>query len=150
MPAELRDASFALRITQRKEGRGAIVYRRRPDAKGRDRLQRLAYISPLAYQAGLGLLRDAVRNEGGTGSANGARRRLEPGPFLPMDADWGVRVACYALVVSGLQNGERLLHAAQQLREADADQAAWWLGMLTRADSARPLRALRVLVGAVE
>ncbi len=147
---DVRDCAFALRVTERKEGRGAIVYRRRPDAKGRDRLQRVASLSPLAYQAGLPLLRDAVRNEGANGIASGARHRLEPGPFFPMSADWGVRVACYALVVSGLQNGERLLHAAQQLREADADQAAWWLGLLTRADSARPLRALRILTGAVE
>jgi len=153
--APVREAPFALRVTQRKEGRAAIVYRRRPDASGRDRLQRVAALGPLAYQAGLPLLRDAVRNErrNGTapanGSANGAAVRLAPGPFLPLGADWGARLACYALVASGLQNGERLLRAAEHLRHADADQAAWWLGLLAREDSARPLRALRILTEAV-
>jgi len=134
----IREAPFALRVVQRKEGKAAIVYRRAADAKGRDRLQRVAAISPLAYTAAGGLLRDAADGD------------LSTGPFHPLPEDWGARVACYALVASGLHNGERLRRAAGHLRHADADEAAWWLGLMQRNDEQRAQRALCILTEAVE
>ena len=154
----LRHAPFALRIVKRREGKAAIVYRRRADAEGRDRLQRVAAISALAYTAARPLLRDAINKsqivvaegevEEPTGtSGNGV---LPTGPFHPLDETWGARVSCYALVAAGLRDGERLLRAAGHLRDADPTEAAWWLGMLSREDNLRPLRALRILTEAVE
>jgi len=140
--SDLRQAPFALRVVQRKDGKAAIVYRRAADAKGRDRLQRVAAISPLAYTAALGLLREAAGRVG--------KGDLEAGPFYPLAADWGARAACYALVSGGLRNGERLRRAAGHLRHADPDEAAWWLGMAQRDDNQRALRALRILTEAVE
>lgn len=67
----IRAAPFALRVVQRKGGKAAIVYRRRADAQGRDRLQRVAAISPLAFTAATPLLRDAV-----------SQSQLEKPPFL--------------------------------------------------------------------
>lgn len=134
----IREAPFALRVVQRNEGKAAIVYRRAADAKGRDRLQRVGAISPLAYTAAGGLLRDAVGEE------------LSTGPFHVLPLDQGVRVVCYALVASRLRNGERLRTAALHLRHADADEAAWWLGLMQRDDEQRALRALRILTEAVE
>lgn len=151
--SRVRHSPFALRITQRKDGAAAVVYQRRADPEGRDRLQRVASLGPLAYGAALPLLRAAVAASAAQSAdappqANGLR--LTPGPFYPLDAAWGARVACYALVASGLTNGERLIRAAQHLRVADADQAAWWLGLLTHNGSTRALRALRILTEAVE
>lgn len=147
----VRQSSFALRVVQRKGGRAAIVYRRYPDQRGRDRLQRLAALSPLAFRAAQPMLRDAVW------AANGADRPappadqvLTPGAFHSMAADWGARVACFALIAAGLRDGERLLRAADHLRRADSDQAAWWLGLLTQPDNGRALRALRILTEAVQ
>ena len=153
----LRNAPFALRIVQRKDGKAAIVYRRRADAEGRDRLQRVAAISPLAYTAARPLLRDAIKKseivvearEAAAAEANGAAD-LDAGPFAPLDEPWGARVSCYALVAAGLRDGERLLRAASHLRAADPTEAAWWLGLLSRDDALRPLRALRILTEAVE
>ena len=166
----IREAPFALRVVQRKGGRAAIVYRRRADAERHDRLQRVAAISPLAFTAATPLLRDAVSRcrighleKPGFAAKNPVSERqgaaqewpaksgeLATGPFHPLDADWGARVACYALVAAGLRDGERLMHAANHLRYADPDEAAWWLGMLTRDDNVRTLRALRILTEAVE
>ena len=158
----IRAAPFALRVVQRKEGRAAIVYRRRADDKGRDRFQRLAAISALGFTAAFPLLRDAVAF---SQTAAGEPQALGPAPaatrdgrsalpatglFLPLDPDWGARVACFALVASGLRDGERLLLSAEHLRSADADEAALWLGRLTREDNLRALRALRILTEAVE
>ncbi|GAI28825.1 unnamed protein product, partial [marine sediment metagenome] len=56
----IRLAPFALRVVQRKDGKAAIVSQRKADEKGRDRLQRLAAISPLAFTASIPLLRDAA------------------------------------------------------------------------------------------
>ena len=153
----LRHAPFALRIVKRKEGKAAVVYRRRADAEGRDRLQRVAAISPLAYTAARPLLRDAVNkseiavdeHDATAPEANG-NGVLPAGPFRPLDETWGARVSCYALVAAGLRDGERLLRAATHLRAADPTEAAWWLGMLSREDNLRPLRALRILTEAVE
>ncbi len=44
-------------------------------------------------------LRGAARS-----ASHGAVARLTPGPFIPLDADWGARVACYALVAEGLRD----------------------------------------------
>ena len=158
----VRAAPFALRIVQRKSGRAAIVYRRRADARARDRFQRLAAISPLGFTAALPLLWDAVALSQTAdpraqltaplppGARNGRTVPLEAGPFHPLDADWGARVACFSLVASGLRDGERLLLAAEHLRTADPDEAALWLGRLTRQDNLRALRALRILTEAVD
>ena len=59
---------------------------------------------------------------------------LETGSFHPLDADWGAR----------------LMLAANQVHHADPDQMAWWLGLLSREDNVRPLRALRILTEAVQ
>ena len=142
---KLREAPFAVRVVQRNTGRAAIVYRRRSTEGGRDRLQRIAALSPLAYTAAGGLLRDAVRAAQG-----GAKAELAPGPSYPLDADWGARLACYALLSQGLRHPERLLRAAGHLRAADGNEAAWWLGLLSREESNRALRALRILTEAVE
>lgn len=158
----LREAPFALRVVQRKEGKAAIVYRRRADTQGRDRLQRVAAISPLAFTAATPLLRDAVsqsqiatsdsqgKNQETVPDRSSENRNLTMGPFHPLDAGWGARVACFALVAAGLRDGERLMLAANHLRHADPDEAAWWLGRLTRDDNVRALRALRILTEAVQ
>ena len=155
----VREAPFALRVVQRKEGKAAIVYRRRADAEGRDRLQRVAAISPLGFTAGTTLLRDAIARShetlleslDETGNETPDKpRKLQVGPFHPLDADWGARVACYALIAAGLRDGERLMLAANHMQHADPDQMAWWLGLLTREDNVRALRALRLLTEAVQ
>lgn len=151
--SRIREAPFALRVVQRKAGRAAIVYRRQADPRGRDRLQRVAALAPLAFTAAVPMLREAVwaARGGGKGAPpRGGDDLLSPGPFLPLDADWGPRVACFALIAAGLRNGERLLRAAEHLRHADPDQAAWWLGLLTQPGNVRALRALRILTEAVE
>jgi hypothetical protein len=38
--------------------------------------------------------------------------------------------------------------AAGHLKEADAAEAAWWLGAMTRRDGRRAIRALRILTEA--
>jgi hypothetical protein len=75
---------------------------------------------------------------------------LSAGKFHALDAEWGARLALYALVSAGLRDAERLILAAGHLRSAHADEAAWWLGLLTRDDNHRALRALRILVEAVD
>jgi len=156
-PSRVREAPFALRVVQRKNGRAAVVYRRKADPQGHDRLQRLAALSPLAFTAAGALLRDAVSQSAvdygvvfGAPPNTSSPWVLTPGPFHPLDNGWGARVACLALIAAGLQDGERLLRAAQHLRHADANEAAWWLGLLTGADNSRPLRALRILTEAVQ
>ncbi|MBC7234302.1 MAG: hypothetical protein H5T69_00555 [Chloroflexi bacterium] len=135
----LRQAPFALRITRRKGGLAAIVYRRQADAEGRDRLRRVGALSPLALSAARPMLRDAV----------GVCGAPAPGPYRPLDTTWGARLACFALLSARLTDGERLLRAAEHLRHADPDQAAWWLGLLLQDDNRRALRALRILTEAV-
>lgn len=142
-------ASFALRVVQRKGGKAAIVYRRKADQNGRDRLKRVTAISPIAFTAATSLLREAVKLSVPE-KKKLEDRDLSPGPFYPLDDDWGARVACFALVAAGLWDGERLLHAANHLRHADPNEAAWWLGLLTRDHNVRALRALRILTEAVQ
>ncbi len=138
----IRDAPFGLRVVQRKDGKAAVLYRRRVNAKVQDRLDKVAALGPLAFTAAGGLLRRATK--GGNGGA-----RLEPGPFIPLDDDWGARVACFALVARGLRDARRLSRAAEHLRTADAAEAAWWFGLMQNGHRARAVRALRILTEAV-
>lgn len=142
---DIRHAPFALRVVQRKDGKAAIVYRRTADEQGRDRLQRVAAISALAYSAAAPLLFAATAAD-----ANRRPADLQAGAFHPLPADWGARVACFALVAAGLRDAERLRRAAAHLRAADADEAAWWLGLMQRDNGEqRATRALRILTEAV-
>lgn len=139
----MREAAFALRVVRRSGGDAGIVYRRTLTAKRLERLTRIRAISPLAFAAAMPLLRAAVRGSGGSGGV-----RLAAGPYHPLDADWGARVACYALVASGLRNGQRMARAAGHLKDADAAEAAWWFGAMMRRDGRRAIRALRILTEA--
>lgn len=140
----VRQATFALRIVRRRSGDAAILYRRSLNQRQQERLTKIAPIGPLAFSAGAGLLRAAVR------AMNGNTQRLQPGPYYPLDPDWGARVACYALVATGLRHAERLHKAAENLRHADPTEAAWWLGLMLRPGGQRARRALRILVEAVK
>ena len=93
----VRDSSFALRVVRRREGDAGIVYRRQLTDSGQH-LVKIASISPLAFSAGAALLRAGVR------AASGGTAKLQAGPWLPLDDDWGPRVACYGLVSEGLHN----------------------------------------------
>jgi|YNPBryunderm2012_1023409.scaffolds.fasta_scaffold05490_2 hypothetical protein len=141
----IRNAPFALRVSDRAGARRGIVYRRRPDDRGRDRLRRLAVLTPLAYGAAIPLLREAVRDSAGASAAP----KLEPGPLIPLTEDWGARIACFAIISVGLRDVERLMAASAHLRAADGTEAAWWLGLLTGASGGRAARALRILTEAV-
>ena len=138
----VRAASFALRIVKRKTGTAAIIYRRSLKTNGEERLTRVAAIGPLAFSAGASLLRAAVRDANVT--------KLTPGPFYPLDQDYGARVACYALVTSGLRNAAAMHNAADSMKGADATEAAWWLGLMSGTRRVRAIRALRILVEAVK
>jgi len=141
----IRQANFALRVVRRRSGDAGILYRRTLTESQEERLTRIAAISPLAFSAGAGLLRDAVR------SSSGKSSRLAYGPFHPLDPDWGARIACYALAAQGLRNASRLHRAAENLRRADGTEAAWWFGlMVNRSSGKRAVRALRILVEAVK
>lgn len=142
---KVREASFALRVVRRRSGDAGVLYRRRLDLKGRERLAKVAAISPLAFSAGASLLRAAVRVMAGPSAKLAAG-----GPFFPLDDDWGARVACYGLVAAGLRNPERLHRAAANLHHADGAEAAWWLGHMARPAGKRAVRALRILVEAVK
>lgn len=152
----IRNAPFALRVVQRKDGKAGIVYQRRSDDKGRDRLQRVAALSPLAFTAATPFLRDAISKSQFPGSSSKTAVReskiveLTTGPYHPLDSDWGARVACSGIISAGLRDGERLLRAVSHIRNADPNEAAWWLGMLTQDDSIRAIRALRILTEAVK
>lgn len=139
----IRQAPFALRVVRRRRGDAAILYRRSLDSKYQERLTRIAPISPLSFAAGTPLLRAAVR------ATTGDSTKLAAGPFHPLDPDWGARVACYALVASGLRNPERLHRAAANLQHADSTEAAWWYGLMGSRSARRAIRALRILVEAV-
>lgn len=140
----VREASFALRIVRRRAGDAAFIYRRILDTKRRERLTKIAPISPLAFTAGGPLLRAAVRASAGPGA------KLAPGPFHPLDPEWGARVACYAVVAAGLRRAERLHRAAESFRHADGVEASWWLGLMGNGRRRRAVRALRILVEAVQ
>ena len=145
-----RQAPFALRVVDRKGGTAAVIYRRQANNPGRDRLRRVAALSPLCFGAAAMMLRQAVlagRNEAKAGQRS--EDVLSRGAFHPLDADWGARVACYGLLAAGLRDGERLLLAAKHIRHTPGDQAAWWLGLLGQVDNTRALRAFRILMEAV-
>ena len=141
----VREAAFALRVVRRRNGDAGILYRRTLTAARVERLTRIRAISPLAFGAAMPLLRAAIRASGGTATA-----RLATGPFHPLDADWGARVACYALVVSGLRDGTRMTRAAGHLKDSDAAEAAWWFAAMTRRDGRRSIRALRIITEATK
>jgi len=141
---KLREAPFALRVVRRIEGDAAVVYRRVLNSDGKDRLRKMAAISPLAFSAGGALLRDAARACGGNGA------KLVLGPFLPLDADWGARAVLYALVSAGLRDADRLYRSGEALRRLDGAEAAWWLGLTEGGARTRAVRALRILTEAVE
>jgi hypothetical protein len=140
----IREANFALRVVRRRTGDAAILYRRSLTENQEERLTRIAAISSLAFSAGAGLLREAVR------AMSGNFAKLATGPFHPLDPDWGARVACYALVAVGLRNATHLHRAAENLRRADATEAAWWFGIMNRPGGKRAVRAFRILVEAVK
>ncbi len=139
----IRQATFALRVVRRSAGDAAVIYRRRVDKNNNERLTKIAPIGPIAFAAAVPLLRYAI-------SAISRSARLVPGPYHPLDADWGARVACYALVAAGLRNPSRLHRAAANLQHADPAEAAWWLGLMARPGGKRAIRALRILVEAVK
>ncbi len=144
---KIRKAPYALRIVERKTGKAGIVYRRSVDEKGRNRLLRVAAISPLAFRAGYSLLARAAKE------SNPERRGdipLAPGPFLPLNSDWGVKLAVYALLCRGLTSAEGLNNAASHLLHAEPSEAAWWLGLMTNSHADRAVRALRILTEAVK
>ena len=138
----IRTASFALRVVRRRMGNAAILYRRTLNKQGLERLTKVALISPIAFSAAASLLRAGVRASGGS--------TLAEGPFHPLDMDYGARIACYALVASGLRNADRLYNAAEVLRNADGTEAAWWFGLMTSRNGKRALRAMRILTEAVK
>jgi hypothetical protein len=138
----VRDASFALRVVRRRAGDAGILYRRTLNQKREERLTRVTSISPLAFTSGLQLLRTGIH------ASAGIATKLSPGPFHPLDSDWGARIACYAKVASGLRYADRLARAAGHLREADAAEAAWWFALMSRRDGQRAVRALRILTEA--
>jgi len=143
-----REAPFAVRFFQRDDGLAARVYRRQADSRGRDRLMCIAKLSPPAVRAATGLLRQAMAES--SGRRKSARDLIAAGPCRPLDAEWGPRVACYAVVVAGLRDPVRLMNAARHLRTSSSDEAAWWLGLMDYGENRRALRALRILTEAVE
>lgn len=147
----IRIAPFAVRIVQRKGGKAAIVYRRQGDAQGRDRLTRLAALSPLAFRAATPLVRESIKAAAhAAGQPVPSGQLLTTGAFHPLDGDHGARLACFAVLASGLRQAERLLRSVGHLRRADANEAAWWLGLMTRQGKTRAIRALRILTEAVQ
>jgi hypothetical protein len=144
----IRKAPFAVRFVQRSDGLAGIVYGRRATEDGKDRLKRIASMNPLAVSAASSFLRHAAQESGHRKGAG--TDAIATGQLRPLDAEWGPRVACYAMVTSGLRDPERLMRAASQLRAANPDEAAWWLGLLSRDTGNRALRALRILTEAVE
>jgi len=141
---KVRQATFALRVVRRRSGDAAVLYRRSLTPTQQERLTRVKPISPLAFTAGTALLRAAVRATAGQGE------KLTTGPFHPLDADWGARVGCFALVASGLRNADRLHQAASNILHADGTEAAWWFGLMENGRRRRVVRALRILVEAVK
>ena len=140
---KIREAAFALRIIHRRAGDAAVLYRRTLNKNQQERLTKVGILSPLAFTAGTPLLRTSVRRSGAQSA------KLTPGPYFPLDADWGARVACYSLVAMGLRNPDRLHKAASHLQQADGTEAAWWFGLMSGGQRMRAIRALRILVEAV-
>lgn len=142
---KIREAPFAIRVVRRSAGDAAIIYRRSTGNGKRDSLVRIAALSPLPFLTGGRLLREAARKSAPDRTAP----TLVPGPWIPLDADWGARVACYAMIAEGLRDPERLQRASDHLLRSDATEAAWWLGLMSAPGGNRAVRALRILVEAV-
>lgn len=144
-PATIRTAPFVVRVTRRREGDAAIVYRRRVAEGGETKLDKIAEINPYAFAAGSLLLRKAVQ-------ATRPGARLEPGPYFPLDEDWGARVGCYGKACNGLKETHRLDRTADHLLHADPTEAAWWLGLMSRHNGygTRAVRAFRILTEATQ
>lgn len=140
----IREAPFALRVVRRRSGDAGIVYRRRLTKKGEERLDRIGSISPLAFSAGGMLLRSGVHQSSQSPAV------LSYGSYHPLDPDWGARIACYAKVTMGLRNPDRMHQAAVNLQHADGTEASWWLGLMQQGNGSRAVRALRILIEAVE
>ncbi len=140
-----RTAPFALRVTRRREGPAGLVYRRRVADNGEMKLDKIAEITPQAFAAGTLLLRKAVQ-------ASQPGTRLEPGPSVPLDEDWGARIGCYAKACTDLEDAYRLDRTADHLLHADPTEAAWWLGLMSRHNGhgKRAVRAFRILTEATE
>jgi hypothetical protein len=138
-----RDAPFAVRAVQRASGVAAIIYRRRVNDRMEERFDRVAALSPLAFTAAGGLVRAAVKAAGGP-------VRLRPGPYQPLDADWGARVAGFAIVARGLRDARRLSKSAEHFRTADPAEAAAWFGRMQDGRGLRWVRALRIITEAVK
>ena len=138
-----RDAPFAVRAVQRASGVAAIIYRRRVNDRMEERFDRVAALSPLAFTAAGGLVRAAVKAAGGP-------IRLPPGPYQPLDADWGARVAGFAIVARGLRDARRLSKSAEHFRTADPAEAAAWFGRMQDGRGMRWVRALRIITEAVK
>lgn len=133
--------TFTIRLMRRREGMVGHIYQRQVDARGRYRLQRIGALNPLALRAASSMLRQALPH---------AKTELQQGKHYPLSEAWGTRLACYALLTAGLRNAERLARAAWHMERADPIEAAYWLGRLQHAGDSRPLRALRILVEAVD
>jgi len=146
---KIRDASFALRIVRRRAGDAAILYRRSLDDRMNERLTRVTSISPLAFASAASLIRQAAK-EGQPKNEKPGRFSLKAGPFYPLDPDWGARVACFAMVASGLRDADRLHKAASHLQASDPGEAAWWFGLMRNGRLNRTRRALRILLEAVQ
>lgn len=140
----LRGAPFALRVVRRSGGPAGIVYRRMAAPGRPDRLTNIASLSPLAFIAGRSLVNAASR------SLVGRQPSLEPGPFIPLDLDWGARLACFAHVSAGLREADRIARAASALQHSSGTEAAFWLGLIERDPSSRTIRALRILTEATQ
>jgi hypothetical protein len=138
-----RDAPFAVRAVQRASGIAAIIYRRRVNDRMEERFDRVAALSPLAFTAAGGLVRAAVKAAGGP-------IRLPPGPYQPLDADWGARVAGFAIVARGLRDARRLSKSAEHFRTADPAEAAAWFGRMQDGRGLRWVRALRIITEAAK
>ena len=141
---ELKNAPFSFRITFRKGGEAAIIYRRMLDKRSRETLQRIVAVSPQALAAGRGLFNAAVKDIRGNSNTV-----VSNGHHQSLDADWGARIACFGFVSSGLADPEKIYRAAINLQHTDGSEAAWWLGKIWNSQTSRPIRALRILVGAV-
>lgn len=132
---------FTIRLMRRREGMVGHIYQRQLDTQGRFRLQRIGALNPLALRAASSMLRQALPH---------TKQDLKTGKHYPLSEVWGARLACYALLSAGLRSVERLERAAWHMERADPIEAAYWLGRLQHAPDSRPLRALRILVEAVD
>ena len=141
---KLRAAPFALRIVRRPGGDAAIVYRRMAGGTRRDQLVNVGMMAPLPFVAATPLIRAALK------ANNDGQVWLKPGPSLPLDHDWGARLACYARISAGLRDADRLARASNALYHASGAEAAWWLGLMDRQTGSRAVRALRILTEATQ